>query len=146
MNRDFMRGLLINESFAYGFTIAFWGTGLLLINEYGLLSVVGLLEYAGGAVTGFGVLAIVTFGGAVETAEIKAPPSYYILAGVHYLAGLVPIGLTHGLLAVPLGKTLTLFLAGILVSIFYNAFAALEEVLSEMIWKLEQRYKEDRIG
>lgn len=140
MNRAFMRNLLMEESFAYGFTIAFWGSGLLLINEFGLLHTVGLLEYAVGAVTGFGLLAVATFGGAVNTVEVDGSPSYFVLAGIHYLSGIVPIVVTHFLLFLALSKGLTLFLAGALVSILYNLFAALEEVLSEVAWAAEQRY------
>jgi len=43
MDREFMRTLLVEESFAYGFTIAFWGSGLLLVGECGFLSTVGVL-------------------------------------------------------------------------------------------------------
>lgn len=120
MNRAFMRSLLVEESFAYGFTIAFWGSGLLLINEYGLLHTTGLLEYAIGAITGFGVLAIATFGGAVDTIEVQDPPSYFVLAGIHYLSGLIPIIAIHLLLSGPLGKETTLFLAGMAVDVLYN--------------------------
>lgn len=137
MNRSFMRGLLVSESFAYGFTIAFWGSGLLLIDEYGLLQTLGILEYAGGAITGFGVLAVATFGGAVDTVEMDETPSYFVLAAVHYLSGLVPIFATHFLIAAPLEKATTLFLAGMSVSVLYNVFAAFEEVLSEAAWKVE---------
>lgn len=140
MNRAFMRSLLVEESFAYGFTIAFWGAGLLLINEYGLLHAVGLFEYAVGTVTGFGLLAVATFGGAVDTVELDGSPEYFVLAAIHYLSSLVPIGLTHLLLGAAAGKALTLFLAGAIVSVSYNLFAALEEVISERIWRLEQRY------
>lgn len=62
-------GLQISR-FAYGFTIAFWGSGLLLINEFGLLHTVDLLEYAVGAGTGFGLLAVATFGGTVNTVYV----------------------------------------------------------------------------
>lgn len=138
MNRNFVRNLLLEESFAYGFTIAFWGSGLLLINEYGLLHALGIFEYASGAITGFGVLAVATFGGAVNRADVDEPPSYFVLAGVHYLAGLVPIAVTHVLVTAALGKAVTLFLTGMTVSICYNVFAALEELLSELVWRVEQ--------
>lgn len=134
-----MRSLLVEESFAYGFTIAFWGSGLLLIDEYGLLHTRGILEYAVGAITGFGLLAVVTFGGAVDTVEVDQPPSYYVLAGIHYLSGLVPIGVTHFLVGATLGKGITLFLSGAAVSVLYNGFAAFEEVISEAVWKIEER-------
>jgi len=138
MNRDFVRNLIVEESFAYGFTIAFWGSGLLLINEFGLLHTLGIVEYASGAITGFGVLAVATFGGAVDTVDVDEFPSYFILAGIHYLSGLVPIAITHGLLVLALGKAVTLFLTGMAVSISYNVFATFEEVLSKMAWRAEQ--------
>lgn len=135
-----MRNLLVEESFAYGFTIAFWGSGLLLINEFGLLHTIGLLEYAVGAISGFGLLAVATFGGAVDTVDVDDPPSYFVLAGIHYFSGIVPIVVTHFLLFVALSKGITLFLAGALVSILYNLFAALEEVISEKVRAAEQRF------
>ena len=138
MNRDFVRNLIVEESFAYGFTIAFWGSGLLLINEFGLLHTLGIVEYASGAITGFGVLAVATFGGAVDTVDMDESPSYFILAGIHYLSGLVTITVTHGLIALTFGKAVTLFLTGMTVSICYNVFATFEEVLSEMAWRAEQ--------
>jgi len=138
MNRDFVRNLIVEESFAYGFTIAFWGSGLLLINEFGLLHTLGIVEYASGAITGFGVLAVATFGGAVDTVDMDESPSYFILAGIHYLSGLVPIAVTHGLIELAFDKAVTLFLTGMAVSICYNVFATFEEVLSEMAWRAEQ--------
>jgi len=138
MDRTFVRNLIVEESFAYGFTIAFWGSGLLLINEFGLLHTLGIVEYASGAITGFGVLAVATFGGAVDAVDIEESPSYFILAGIHYLSGLVPIAVTHGLIALAFGKAVTLFLTGMAVSICYNVFATFEKVLSEMAWRAEQ--------
>mgnify|MGYP000338933165 CR=1 FL=1 len=143
MNRKFVRSLIVEESFAYGFTIAFWGSGLLLINEFGLLQTLGIIEYASGAITGFGVLAVVTFGGAVGSVDIEESPAYFVLAGIHYLSGLVPIAVTHGLIALGLGKAVTLFLTGMAVSICYNVFATFEEALSEMVWRAEQTVLDD---
>ncbi|MFW6434987.1 MAG: hypothetical protein ACOCY1_01260 [Halovenus sp.] len=138
MNRDFLRNLLVEESFAYGFTIAFWGSGLLLIDEYGLLRTVGIFAYAGGTVTGFGVLAVATFGAAIDTVDTDGDLEYFVLASIHYLAGLVPIAITRLLVVAPLGKTVTLFVAGMAVAICYNVFVAVEELISEATWKAEQ--------
>lgn len=134
-----MRTLLVRESFAYGFTIAFWGSGLLLINEYGLLHAGGIMAYAVGAITGFGVLAVATFGSAVDQIEVDSTPSYVVLAGIHYLSALVPIAMTHFILLAALGKGLSIFLTGATVSIFYNLFATFEEVISEFVLKLERQ-------
>lgn len=74
----------------------------------------------------------------MDTVDIDETPSYFVLAGIHYLAGLVPIGVTHLLVAAALGQAVTLFLTGMAVSICYNVFAALEEVLSELASSAEQ--------
>lgn len=137
MNTEFVRRLLVDESFAYGFTIAFWGSGLLLIKEYGLLGTPGIFAYAIGAITGFGVLASITFGGPVDRVEMEQSPAYVLLAAIHYLACLVPIGVTHVLVAASLRKAVTLFLTGASVSVLYNVVAVLEEWLSESFTTLQ---------
>lgn len=140
MDRAFIRGLLVEQSFAYGFTIAFWGSGLLLIEEYGLLHTVAILSYAVGAITGFALLAVASFGGVFTTVEPDGNTQYVLSAGIHYLACLVPIVGTHLVLAAPLGRGVSLLLAGANVSVLYNLSAMLEEGLSEFIWHVEQRY------
>lgn len=138
MDRQFVRRLLIDEAFAYGFTIAFWGSGLLLVKTYGLLNLGGILAYAGGAITGFGLLAVATFGSPVETVETDTSPEFLVLGAIHYLAAFVPIVLTHYLLLAPFGRVVTLALVGANVSVSYNAAAALEEVVSERLQQAEQ--------
>jgi len=124
MNRQFMRTLLVEESFAYGFTIAFWGSGLLLMGEYGFLGVTGILGYVVGSITVFGTLTLLTFGGAIDTVEFESSPRYFVLANVHYLAGVVPIVATQLLVDAPLTKAITLFVAGVGASVLYNVSAA----------------------
>jgi hypothetical protein len=137
MNRTLLRGILVDESFAYGFTIAFWGSGLLLIERFGVLASPGVIAYATGAITGFALLAVTTFGGAIDTLELESSPSYHVLAAVHYLAALVPIGLTHFLIEVPIGARVTIFSAGLCVSVCYNLTAALEETVSKRVERIE---------
>lgn len=146
MNRSFLRGILVEESFAYGFTIAFWGSGLLLINEFGSLSTLGILKYAAGAITGFGTLAVLTFGGAINPVSIDSRPSYHVLAIIHYLAALVPIGIAHFLIEAPLAKGSTIFMTGMLASVCYNVLVTLEETISEVLWQFEQQYLNDGTG
>ena len=161
MDREFVRGLLVEASFAYGFTIAFWGSGVLIVNEYGLPHTPGVLAYAVGAVTGFGLLIrscvvrddrrsrpgdrryIVThdrttaasFGGVFTRVTPERTPQYVLLAGVHHLASLVPIVVTHLVLIAPVGTFGSLFLVGTNVSVVYNIAAAMEESVSE--WMLQ---------
>jgi len=133
-----MRTLLVEESFAYGFTIAFWGSGMVLVNEYGFLDVVGVLGYVTGTVTGFGLLALLTFGGAVNAVEFGSSPRYFVLSGIHYIAGAVPIVSTYLLVESVPNETVAVFLSGVCVAVLYNASAALEEVVSETLWRLER--------
>lgn len=142
MNRTVFRTILVEESFAYGFTIAFWGSGVLLVEEYGLPHTPGVLAYAVGAVTGFGLLAVASFGGVFATAVPDGSPQYVVLAGIHYLAALVPIAVTHLVLLAPLGRLPSLFAVGVCVSVFYNVLAAVEEVVSEVVRSYERRYLE----
>lgn len=108
-----------------------------------MLHTLGIFEFAVGVVTGFGTLAIAMFGGPDTSIDIDESLSSFVLAGIHYLSGLVPIGATHVLLVVGLSKGVTLFLAGILVSVLYNVFAAFDEVISEVAWAAERRFASD---
>lgn len=139
MNRQFVRQLLVDEAFAYGFTIAFWGSGVLLIDAFGIPGVQGVFAYASGAVSGFGALAVATFGGPTQTVEHDTSLEYQVLAAIHYLSALVPIAVTHLLVTAGLGRLVTLFLAGAAVSVGYNLSVTLEKVLSEALRRVERR-------
>ncbi|QHS17548.1 hypothetical protein [Halopenitus persicus] len=144
MNREFLRRLLVEEAFAYGFTIAFWGSGVLLIDAFGVFGIGGVLAYATGAITGFGLLLVGTFEGVLESIDVDGDPSYHVLAGIHYVAALVPIVTAHLLVRMDLGETLTLFLVGIAVPVWYNLFVTAEEVLSEGLRRIERKAERRR--
>lgn len=133
MDRQFVRQLLVDEAFAYGFTIAFWGSGVLLIDAFGIPGIRGVLAYAAGTVSGFGALAVAAFGGPTRTVASDATPEFPVLAAIHYLSAFVPIGATHLLVTARLGAPVTLFLAGAAVSVLYNLSVTLEETLSEVL-------------
>ncbi|WP_276259636.1 hypothetical protein [Haloglomus litoreum] len=143
MTRQFVRQLLLDEAFAYGFTIAFWGSGVLLIRAFGLPGTPGVFAYALGAVSGFAVLAALTFGSATQVIETDTAPEYVLLSAIHYLAALVPIAATHVLVTAPLPRLATFFLSGGAVSTLYNLSATVEELLSERLRQTEQRFGED---
>jgi hypothetical protein len=143
VNRQFLRRLLVEEAFAYGFTIAFWGSGILLIDAFGLPGTRGVFAYAAGAVSGFGVLAVASFGGAIQPVEPDSSPQYLVLAAVHYLAAFLPIAATHLLVAADLGALPTLFLAGGAVAVLYNLTVALEEAVAEALRRAERRVESE---
>jgi len=76
-----------------------------------------------------------SFGGVFTRATPERAPQDVLLAGIHYLASLVPIVVTHLVLIAPVGKFGSLFLVGTNVSVVYNIAAAMEESVSE--WMLQ---------
>lgn len=136
MDRDFLRSTLEKESRAYGFTIAFWGSGAILIAEHGLPSLLEALSYGGGAVIGFGLLTLIAYHRALEK------PSYedekiMILGMIHYIAALLPI--VAAAYFAKLVSPWSFLFAGASTSIFYNLGMLVEESLSEKAKKLEKR-------
>lgn len=122
--------MLAGESRAYGFTIGFWGSGAVLIHNFGVPGVLNAAMYGLGAVTGFAVLALSIFG---ANSEVKRAESNYLsLASIHYLASLAPI-LISGLLARVLPASLAFFAGGLCVSLVYNLLSLFEEEISELL-------------
>lgn len=134
MYRDFLRSTLEKESRAYGFTIAFWGSGAILIGEHGLPSLIEALSYGGGAVLGFGLLTLVAYRRALGKPEYEND-KVMILGMVHYIAALLPVILAayFSKLASPWSFLFT----GASATIAYNLGMLVEEALSEKAKNLE---------
>ena len=136
MYGDFLRSTLEKESRAYGFTIAFWGSGAMLIAEQGLPNLLEALSYGGGAVLGFGLLTLVAYRRALDQPQVE-DERVMILGMVHYIAALLPI-----ILAAYFAKMVSpwsFLLAGASASISYNLGMLVEEALSEKAKKLERK-------
>lgn len=136
MYRDFLRSTLEKESRAYGFTIAFWGSGAMLIAEQGLPNLMEALSYGGGAVLGFGLLTLLAYRRALDKPKY-GDDRVMVLGMVHYIAALLPIVLTayFAKIVSPWG----FLLAGASTSIAYNLGMLVEEALSEKAEKLERK-------
>ena len=132
--RKYLQSLLAGESRAYGFTIAFWGSGSMLIKANGLPNINLALLYGLGAVVGFGVLALAVFGKAGKKVDSE-DSSYLVLGMVHYLAALVPIYLAHLITSASIPAMGDFFLTGLAVSTTYNILAVLEEEITEFLEK-----------
>lgn len=131
MREKFLQSMLAGESKAYGFTIAFWGTGAVLASNFGLPDMLQALSYGLGAVTGFGLLTLLVFGGADSKVK-KTESKYMALATIHYLASLGPI-LVAGAVARFLPAYPAFFIGGLSISLTYNLLTLLEENISEFI-------------
>lgn len=130
MAEDYLRSMLAGESRAYGFTIAFWGSGALLINEFGAPDITLALSYGFGAVLGFGLLALATFRS--RNAE-SSDQALLVLSTMHYLSALMPMVFTHLAIQQGLSTELTFLIAGMSVSVLYNLLAVIEEDVARIV-------------
>lgn len=90
--------------------------------------------YGLGAVTGFGLLALMSFDGATSEVE-KTEVQLKVLSTIHYIASLAPI-LVAGLISKNLDVLPAFFVGGLSVSLTYNLLALLEEDISEFLSNL----------
>lgn len=130
--KNYMRSMISGESRAYGFTIAFWGSGALLINEFGAPNLPLALSYGFGAVLGFGLLALALFGRKTEASENQAP---LVLSTIHYLSALAPMVFTHLVIQTDLQPSIKFALGGMGVSVLYNLLSIIEEDIAELVNK-----------
>jgi hypothetical protein len=130
MREQYLQSMLAGESRAYGFTVAFWGSGALLINQFGAPNILQALSYGFGAVLGFGLLAFATMKGADSE---KSEDTFMVLSTVHYLSALMPMIFTHLAIQLNFGSIPTFLIGGASVSMLYNLLAVLEEDIAELI-------------
>lgn len=135
MRKDLLKSIIIGESRAYGFTIAFWGSGALLIGEFGVPSPELVFLYASGAIIGFGLVTMIAFSSVLKETE-KADSGYLALSMIHYLAALGPLGITY--LLTSLDASLAFLISGASVSVLYNLLQLVEDFMSEQLRQLEK--------
>lgn len=136
MDRNFLRSVLVGESRAYGFTIAFWGSGILLVKNFSLPAISEVLLFGLGAVTGFGILALLAFRQAFGTVEYEEP-QFLTMSMIHYIAALLPIIGTY--LLTSLNASAAFFLSGLNVALVYNLSMLVEELLFEELKLVEEK-------
>jgi len=129
--KNYMRSMISGESRAYGFTIAFWGSGALLINEFGAPDIFLALSFGFGAILGFGLLALSLFGTKSQTqTEEKA---VLVLATIHYLSALAPMIFTHLVIQTGLPIEFKFLFGGMGVSVLYNVLSIVEEDIAKLV-------------
>lgn len=136
MRKGFLKSTLASESRAYGFTIAFWGSGALLIKAHDLPTALEIFSYGAGAILGFGILTWWAYKRTFGVIEYEES-DILALSMMHYIGALLPIGLTYYLAQLP--SPYAFLLSGAVVSIGYNFGMMVEEELSEEAAKLERK-------
>lgn len=141
--KNYLKSFLVGESRAYGFTIAFWGSGVMLINTHGVPGLLGALLYGLGAVVGFGTLAFAAFRSALAHPE-TSDSNLLILSTIHYISSLLPIIIAY-LISKNVSSLFAFFIVGFEVTVVYNCSMLLEKLLSEEIYNLEETI-ESKLG
>lgn len=137
MNGSFLRDVLTGESRAYGFTIAFWGSGQALAYHTAAILPSNVFSYGLGAVTGFSIMAFFAFREALSPANYEES-EYMVMSMMHYLAALLPIALAYAYGNYIDGNAL-FFATGASVSLTYNIAMVFEEIFSEEARVIEKQ-------
>jgi len=84
--RDRLARTLLDESWAYGYTLTIWGAGAFLIAEYGVPSHLDVLSYVIGSLLGFAVLTWYSFGGLLVGVDRERRSVHSAVEMVHLFA------------------------------------------------------------
>ncbi|WP_435063155.1 hypothetical protein [Halobaculum sp. EA56] len=125
---------LAAESEAYGFSLATWGSGAVVVHDVGVPGVVGASAFVGGAVAGFALLAAVAFGGLLSETETE-DRSLAVVSTVHVLATTGTVLSVHAAVVVARGRfpgALALFAAGVALTVSYNLLLTTEDLLGRV--------------
>jgi hypothetical protein len=126
---------LAAESEAYGFSLATWGVGALLIGNFGVPGVGGVLAYVLGAVAGFAALALLAFGLPPGTADVSGSP-LAVASVIHIAATVGTLLLCEALIRLTTGvgpPAATFALAGFVMTASYNLLLTLETVAARLV-------------
>ena len=135
MRSNFLRTILAQESRAYGFTLAFWGSGILLVNAFGLPDLGHVLLYTGGAIIGFGAITLLAFRQPLQNVQYEET-EFMVFSMVHFISALLPIVLTSWF--TKFEPAAAFLLSGASVSMNYNLLMLLEERLAERMASIER--------
>jgi hypothetical protein len=136
--RSLLRRNVTEESPAYGYTLAIWGSGALLLTQYSITGVT-IMAYVLGGIIAFGVLSALAFGNLMT--EIKEKNSKELAVSmIHLIAAFGAVGLNF-LFLENLGNTLTHaqsgFVAGFIATSAYNALLLVEHYVYEDLYEIE---------
>ncbi len=136
MSLSYLRSVMVGESKAYGFTIAFWGSGIILVDFLGMPGLTEALLFGFGAVMGFGLLAIFAFRGNLME---ESPTNLLVFSSVHYLSALFPVAVSYLIVQYVASTAAAFFLAGMNVSVFYNLLMVVEKMFADKGIAIERK-------
>lgn len=144
VNRVLKRNVT-DESIAYGYTLAIWGSGALLI-QFLQLNPARILAYVGGGVAGFALMASIVFSDMLGDVYNQAQREKMIVASmIHVLASFGSVVLSYVfimLLVEKIDPLYLFFLIGLHATVTYNIMLVIEEFISVELYNLEQNFLE----
>ncbi len=126
-----LRKNITNESVAYGYTLAVWGSGALLLNSF-QTSPADILSFVIGGVTGFALLSIIAFKGLVTHVDIDEDNDYVPASMIHILASLGTVIANYTIITqLPQPSKILLFLiVGVNTTFLYNLMLVAESYVT----------------
>lgn len=134
-HRDRLARTLLDESWAYGYTLTIWGAGAFLIAEYGVPSHLDVLGYVVGSLCGFAALTWYSFGGLLVSVEREGRRVRSAVEMVHLFATLcnllVALAVIHVEHLFSVYQPLGFGVVGFVATVGYSVLLILEEYVGE---------------
>jgi len=134
-HRDRLARTLLDESWAYGYTLTIWGAGAFLIAEYGVPSHLDVLGYVTGSLVGFAALTYYSFGGLLVHIDREGRDVRSAIEMVHLFATLcnlvVALLVIRAVHTVGLPTPASFTVVGVTATTGYSLLLLVEEVLGE---------------
>jgi hypothetical protein len=132
--RQLLAEKLSAESEPYGFSLVTWGVGALLIEQFGVPGIAGVLAYLVGAVAGFAVLAAVVFDHLFGTITVDSSP-LLVASAIHLLSTVGTLLIAHVVITLSAGQfsqIVVFALAGLSMSASYNLLLTAEALFARV--------------
>lgn len=134
-----LRDNITDESVAYGYTLAVWGSGALLISS-NTISPATIMSFVIGGISGFALLALIAFGKFVKEVHPEKESNFVVASMIHVLASFGTVAVNYLLITGSgLEKNLLFLVTGINTTFLYNIMLMAEHYLSRDIIKLERK-------
>jgi len=149
--RDRLARTLLDESWAYGYTLTIWGTGAFLIAAFGTPTPLAVLGYVSGSLVGFAALTWYSFGGLFVGVERESRDVRSAVEMIHLVATfcnlLVALALVDVEHVVEVPRAVGFAFVGFVATVGYSVFLLLEERVGERVMSgVDEAHERGRDG
>lgn len=139
--RHRLKNNITDESIAYGYTLAVWGSGATVLTNFEAITSNEIFAFIFGGLVGFGVIAGLIYTSLTESVE-GASNELTVVSMFHIFASLGTVIISNYLslyLVNYLSQVETAFLIGVHVTVSYNLFLVIEELISDELKFIESK-------